>query len=107
MGTVKNEITKLDLHGALEHLFKDAEYQNNFNDDLLTYGMRSQGRKTEEVKKEISLYRRVYAVDALKMRLGLDHPFIIELSRVSNINALTKAGSTKPQVEQSFPFNKE
>ena len=107
VGTVKNEITKRDLHGALEYLFNDAEYKSNFNDDLLTYGMRSQGRKTEEVKKEISLYRRVYAVDALKMRLGLDHPFIIELSRVSNINASTKAGSTKPQVEQSFPFNKE
>lgn len=106
VGTVVNKETGQNLYEALETLFTDKEYLSNFNDDLLTYGMRSQGRKVKAVKEELSSYRRVYAVDALKMRLGLDHPFIIELSRVDGINTAVGAGASKETVEKLFNLNK-
>jgi hypothetical protein len=58
VGTVVNKETGLDLYGSLENLFKTSDYQVNMNDDLLTYGRRSQGLKAKAVKDEVALFRR-------------------------------------------------
>ena len=107
VGTVVNKDTKLDLYGTLDNLFKHADYQINMNDDLLTYGRRSQGLKTKAVHNEIGLFRQKYALDALKLHLGPEHPFMVEVSRVSGLDALSGAGANKATAAQYFPFNKE
>jgi hypothetical protein len=107
VGTVVNKETGLDLYGSLENLFKHNDYQVNMNDDLLTYGRRSQGLKAQAVKEEVALFRRKYALDALKLRLGPQHPFIVEHSRVTGLDALSGAGASKATAAQYFPFNKE
>ena len=107
VGTVVNKETGLDLYGSLELLFKTSDYQVNMNDDLLTYGRRSQGLKAKAVKDEVALFRRKYALDALRVRLGADHPFIVEHSRVNGLDALSGAGASKATAALYFPFNKE
>jgi len=107
VGTVVNKESGLDLYGTLEAMFKTSDYQINMNDDLLTYGRKSQGLKTKAVEDELALFRRKYALDALKLRLGPQHPFIVEHSRVTGLDALSGAGASKATAEQYFPFNKE
>jgi len=52
------------------------------------------------------LFRQDYALNALKLQLGAEHPFIVELARKNGLNAAAKAGSTKTTAAELFPFNK-
>ena len=105
VGTVKDSNGE-NLHEALATLMKDDEYVNIFNDDLLTYGQRSTGRKSKIIQDTISVFRRQYALNALKAQLGPQHPLLVEQARSSGLDVLSKAGASKDTVSELFPLNK-